>query len=215
MRKILTLAILGGGAFLLLRQANASTNYGAGDAAISYMYNPDEVNYFTDTLNIPYVNEESANVAHQPDTIIEKVISAMTTNGPLTRGERNNNPGNIEKGQAWKGLNPDQSGDKRFAVFLTPEYGIRAIAKLLSNYQKMGFNTVRKMINRWAPPVENNTSAYVNSVTAAMGVGPDEPLDLINDPAMMARMVQAIIGHENGRVSYDVATINNGISMVA
>src|SRR4051812_38910947 len=92
----------------------------------------------------------------------------------LTRGIINANPGNIDRGKpptAWLGLatpaemTPEQKAEKRFAVFRSPEYGIRALAKLLQTYQsKHGLRTVRGIINRWAPPVENNTGAYVNAV---------------------------------------------------
>lgn len=120
-----------------------------------------------------------------------------------TRGERNNNPGNIERNNIqWKGLSKDQSGDKRFAVFDTPEDGIRALSKLLLNYQRIhGLNTVRQIINRWAPPNENDTGSYVNAVAADIGVGPDDAVNL-NDADVLAKLVEAIIHHENGRVIY-------------
>ena len=130
----------------------------------------------------------------------------------LTRGERNNNPGNIDRtGDMWQGMSGDQS-DPRFIVFTDPQYGIRAPAKILITYQtKYGCNTIRKIINRWAPPNENNTQSYVNAVTAACGVSPDSdyPLNGINLP----KVVTAIIEHENGRVSYSPEVIAAGISL--
>ena len=45
----------------------------------------------------------------------------------LTRGERNNNPGNIDKNSIiWKGI-AAVSTDIRFCTFKTAAYGIRAI----------------------------------------------------------------------------------------
>ena len=58
------------------------------------------------------------------------------------RGIRLNNPGNIEYGESWRGMAADQK-DPRFVTFTEPVYGIRALAKLLLNYQrKHGIRTV-------------------------------------------------------------------------
>ncbi|WP_256670890.1 structural protein [Pseudomonas sp. AN3A02] len=82
-----------------------------------------------------------------------------------TRGVRNRNPGNIDYVAAnyWQGeLKPDPAIEKRFARFDTPENGICALGKLLLTYQrKHGLKTVKAIISRWAPSVENDTAAYV------------------------------------------------------
>lgn len=53
------------------------------------------------------------------------------------RGIRNNNPGNIRWGENWQGLKKDgKERDSSFCVFESPEYGIRALAKILINYKK-------------------------------------------------------------------------------
>ncbi|MEQ1977397.1 hypothetical protein ABLA76_16585, partial [Xenorhabdus sp. SGI240] len=81
----------------------------------------------------------------------------------MTRGIRNNNPGNIDyiPANKWQGQIGIETGVKnsRFCLFESPEYGIRALMKLLTNYHKGGHNSVSKMINRYAPNSENNTSA--------------------------------------------------------
>lgn len=123
----------------------------------------------------------------------------------LTRGETNNNPGNLDyhSGIDWLG----QTGCElhvgaRFATFDTAEHGIRAIAKLVHTYQlKHDLNTVRGIISRWAPPNENSTGAYVNFVANALQCDPDIPIDTSN-PAVLARLVTAIIKQENGRCNY-------------
>lgn len=124
----------------------------------------------------------------------------------LTRGERNNNPGNIVKSDIfWRGEVP--GNDKRFESFASPDEGIRAIGVIMQNYQrKYGLNTVRGLINRYAPPVENDTDSYVNAVAGALGVSPDAALNLA-DPAVLLPLVKAIIKHENGRVIYADAAI--------
>lgn len=127
-----------------------------------------------------------------------------------TRGERNNNPGNIRKDPTvWKGEVP--SADASFEAFDNAEDGIRALAKILIVYQrKHGLKTVRQIINRWAPPVENNTSAYVDAVCAEMGVSPDVEI-LLDSPSILFIIVKAIIRHENGRVLYADTVIEDGI----
>lgn len=129
-----------------------------------------------------------------------------------TRGIRNKNPGNIERGKdQWQGMAEDQSGDARFIVFTEPEWGIRAIAKLLLAYQtKHGLDTVAKIINRWAPPVENATGAYIDGVARMLGVATTQRID-VHEYRVMAVLVRAIIKHENGIQPYTDAVINEGL----
>ncbi|QHJ76725.1 MAG: hypothetical protein [Bacteriophage sp.] len=119
------------------------------------------------------------------------------------RGIRNNNPGNIRWGDDWRGLVPyAQRTDKSFCQFTAPEYGIRAMIIILRNYQrKRGLKTVADIINRWAPPVENNTLAYINSVAKSVGVKPDQAIDVM-DSRVMIPLLEAIITHENGVQPY-------------
>lgn len=126
------------------------------------------------------------------------------------RGIRNNNPGNIRHSAAkWQGMAAQQT-DGAFVQFIAPEYGIRALSKLLDNYAAQGLTTVRKIINRYAPPSENVTSAYVAQVAQALGVQPD---DYINVSTRKAALVAAIVAHENGQQPYTLAQINTGVSM--
>lgn len=129
-----------------------------------------------------------------------------------TRGERNNNPGNIDRNNImWQGMAQDQSRDSRFVVFEDANSGIRALAKvLLSYYRKHALNTVHKIIDRWAPPSENNTGAYVNHVASVLGVGIDAQID-VEDSTTLEVLVQAIIEHENGRCKYDAAVISQAV----
>lgn len=133
--------------------------------------------------------------------------------GKIPRGVRNNNPGNIDFaiGNKWVGQIGIETGvdNPRFARFDRPENGIRAIAKLLINYHGKGFNTVRKMINRWAPPVENDTGAYVRSVADKLGIDPDQTLTI--STYLLVVMVNAIIQHENGYSPYSVDVIRDGV----
>lgn len=131
-----------------------------------------------------------------------------------TRGVRNRNPGNIDYNPAnqWQGqLKPDPTIEKRFARFDAPENGIRALGKLLLTYQrKHGLTTVKAIISRWAPSVENDTAAYVRAVEANTGTAPGAEVDL-TIPAVMRGFIKAIIRHENAGFAYPDAVLVEGV----
>ena len=133
----------------------------------------------------------------------------MIDRKPRTRGVQNNNPGNIRHGSdRWQGMSAAQP-DASFVRFDSPVWGVRAMARVLMTYRdRYGLRTVREIITRWAPPTENNTDAYVFSVSQRMGVDPDEPLQF---PSQLPELVAAIIKHENGYQPYTMATIKAGI----
>ena len=128
------------------------------------------------------------------------------------RGIRNNNPGNIRWGDSWQGLvDISNRTDKSFCQFVSAKWGIRALAKILLVYQdKHGLDTVEKIINRWAPPVENNTEAYVQAVAQYMNVDSTAQID-VRKEALMRPLVEGIIKHENGEMPYSRATIDQGL----
>lgn len=132
-----------------------------------------------------------------------------TADGP--RGVRNNNPGNLEASSSnpWVG----QTGsDGRFAKFETPEHGIRALGRNLISYQRQGIDTVGEIINRWAPPSDNNdTAAYIKAVCAQLGVTANQPLDASNPDTLQA-LCAAIIKHENGKQPYSPDQLSTGVS---
>lgn len=142
-------------------------------------------------------------------------MSETQENRKPTRGERSNNPGNIREcgiDAQWVGERATDD-DKAFEEFAEPIYGIRALAKILLAYQtKYNLHTIEELVNRWAPPVENNTSSYVNSVCKQTGFAADEALYL-RDPGVMEKLVKAIIVHENGRCIYDDKLIAGGVTM--
>ncbi|MCH2025812.1 MAG: hypothetical protein MK172_08730 [Verrucomicrobiales bacterium] len=127
------------------------------------------------------------------------------------RGIRNNNPGNIRaSSSAWQGKIPlDLNMDSTlvngnpvrkvdFEQFTEYRFGIRAMIKLLKNYQENeGLATIRGMITRWAPPFENNTSSYVTNVANKVGIDPDSPylLTKSNTKALIRAMSISENGH--------------------
>jgi len=127
------------------------------------------------------------------------------------RGIRLNNPGNIRHGDDWRGMAPDQP-DSDFVLFTDPRFGIRAMVRILKSYERRGIRTVSEIINTWAPPIENNTAAYVASVAGRMGVTPSTPVDLDNKDQVV-ELLQAIVLHENGQQPYNRATIEQGYEL--
>lgn len=137
------------------------------------------------------------------------------------RGIRNHNPGNIERSATnkWQGRMPreqmtaEQREEKRFEVFASPAWGIRALCVLLINYfDRHGCDTVRKIITRWAPPNENDTEAYVAQVASAAGVGSDSFVNL-HEYRRLRPIVEAIIRHENGQQPYTSDQLEEGLRL--
>jgi hypothetical protein len=134
----------------------------------------------------------------------------MTARPP--RGIRNNNPGNIEynEKQKWQGL---AGTDGRFAKFTESKWGIRAMAKLIGNYQKLhGLDTIEKIIHRWAPPHENKTGIYADVVATAVGVDVNEAID-VHSEAVMLPLIKAMITMENGQQPYSDDQIKQGMTL--
>lgn len=130
--------------------------------------------------------------------------------GDSTRGERNNNPGNLNyAGQAGATL---ESPGGRFASFETAYDGLRAMARQLMLYAGRGINTVSDIISKWAPPSDgNNTSAYIDAVSQGLGVDPNAALNM-SDPKLLSALMNGIIRHENGRNIYSSDMVNRAAS---
>jgi hypothetical protein len=112
------------------------------------------------------------------------------------RSVRNNNPGNLKTSAFTKSL-PGYTGTDSggFAVFESPQAGAAAQGALLSNYIDRGFNTIGKIIGRWAPPTDNNdTAAYVRNVAKELGVNPGDTVT----KAIIPRLQAAIARVEGG-----------------
>lgn len=118
--------------------------------------------------------------------------------GRMSRGLRNNNPGNIRP------VSRNQANDGAFTIYRTPEEGWGALGKQLKAYANAGLDNVASIISKYAPSSENNTGAYIQSVTAGMSkrlgsdVGALTRLDL-SDPRVLKALMQSITEHENFR----------------
>lgn len=128
-----------------------------------------------------------------------------------TLGVRNANPMNVRATHdKWVGQIGENKG---FVVFKSPEYGIRAGAKTLLNYEiRHGLNTLRGIIARWAPPTENDTAKYIAHVAKLMAIGPDDTISMHRQLTLYA-IVISIIQHENGVQPYPSDILLAGVNL--
>lgn len=160
----------------------------------------------------PAANDKMPGEDDGPEAIYPVDGPASQYAQSLKRGERNNNPGNLNyAGQAGAML--ERSGG-RFAKFQSAYDGLRAMARQLMLYAKRGINSVEGIISTWAPSSENNTGAYVNSISSRLGVDPKAALNLQN-PQVLSQLMNGIIHHENGRNIYSSELVNRAASGAA
>lgn len=113
---------------------------------------------------------------------------------PGGRATRNNNPGNIDWSPIAQKYGATRietmpAGSKltpRFAYFPDPDSGMAAARALLNRQARFDASgkliggylgaTVRQVITRWAPPIENDTEAYIRNVCAWTQLTPDAVL---------------------------------------
>lgn len=114
------------------------------------------------------------------------------------RNWRNNNPGNIEYGSFAKSQGAIGS-DGRFAIFPTYDAGRAAKESLLFDTSSYKDKTIAEAINRYAPPSENNTNAYIGGITSSLGVPANTRLSSLS-PAQRSAMLDAMERIEGFRV---------------
>jgi hypothetical protein len=140
----------------------------------------------------------------QPDPPPQQTGDAGS--GP--RGLRNNNPLNLSfAGQ--EGAVMETHSNPRFARFASMEDGVAASVRQLARYQERGVSTLAAMVNRWAPPTENDTAAYVQKVARETGIAPDAVVNM-RDPELVASLVASMAKVETGR-SIDPDVIRRGV----
>jgi hypothetical protein len=116
-----------------------------------------------------------------------------------SRGERNNNPGNLEA-SPWTRSQPGYVGsDGRFGIFDTMENGIAAQVKLLINrYINKGYDTPNEIIWRYgndpSTADDNSVRNYVKYVAKRLGINIDDPISA----AQAGGLAQAMREFETG-----------------
>lgn len=118
---------------------------------------------------------------------LEQFLSGGGSSAKKPQSTIVNNPGNLRP----------VGGSSGFQQFSTPEEGIAAADKNLQAYGKKGINTLRGVISRWAPPSENDTEAYINTVSKKIGLDPNQQIDL-SDPVQRHVISGAMFTVEKG-----------------
>jgi hypothetical protein len=138
-------------------------------------------------------------------------------NKALSRGYRNNNPFNIRKtfdihGNQTFWSHEIKGLDKDFKTFDSMVNGYLEGFRLLREYKAGGFDTITKIINRFAPSNENDTYAYIEAVSKDTGIDQNTPVNF-NDPVQFKNLVAAISYHENG-IMPDLNDIDNAYKLL-
>ncbi|PLR30232.1 hypothetical protein CYR55_22375 [Chimaeribacter californicus] len=160
-----------------------------------------------------------ANIAQPATDAVSPELNIGGSNAKA-RSFRNNNFGNLQyAGQKGARLeNANAYGERRFARFDTPEEGFRSLANQLSSYANgtssvVGYKklqSIGEIIPSFAPESENNTKAYMASLSKQLGVGLNDKLDLQN-PEVMTKVMRAIATLEGGNPQVTDEFIKNSI----
>lgn len=132
-------------------------------------------------------------------------------------GLKLNNPLNLRElhkdHNAWVGEH-EVDLHPAFEEFISPEYGIRAGARVLQGYyERLDLDTVDKIIDRFAPESDGNpTRTYAANVAAELGIATNEPF---NVNARMLALVRAMMKQEIGFVPYSDEFIHYSIGLTA
>lgn len=110
----------------------------------------------------------------------------------MTRAERNHNPLNIRKTKDKFLGEANVQEDPEFKKFINNIYGYRAaLVIIIKTYKnKHGIKTIKGIINRWAPPEENDTKKYIKFVSYRSGILPDEELKTEDYPLIIEAMAK-------------------------
>ena len=158
----------------------------------------------------------SANVAtaHTNQLMLKDIIGGIANlwtrdNDEAEQPTMFNNPGNIEIGQGYAGETGDTYAD-RFAVFDSPQMGVRALGRDLKTKIKRFDGDLFSIINQFAPDNENDTNNYYEYVKDQVGS------DTITENDLGA-VVRAIIKMENkpeiAAQYLDDSVINEGLEL--
>jgi len=189
------------------------------DLFVSPVYGADVIE------NAPTVQyDDFGGVISQSDPVAE-ARRALAFNPDSVRNVRNNNPGNIKINTAndWNGSisNPN---DKTFESFQTPEYGVRALNKVIDANLK-ATNNFEEFVNRYAseqseqdyfkrtgklkPHLQNYAESLARSQQTDTSSNFPKSLD-------KKALIRAIIRHEGGQESlsyYDDSVLDAGLKL--
>jgi hypothetical protein len=155
-----------------------------------------------------YVKDDQGNVFAMPKEKPGSFGTPSPTAGAPAKGSvaaaLQTNPGALKDG-AFARSQPGYAGASGgFATFKTPEDGARAQENLLRTaYVNKGFNTIDKIINRYAPQGPENSAASVSNykkyVARQTGIDMSAPISANQIPAVAKAMREFETGQTQGR----------------
>ncbi len=142
--------------------------------------------------------------------ILDQVEQASTANNSRpSRGERNNNPGNLEDGPFARRQPGYKGSDGRFAIFDSEANGAKAQETLLR--QNYGDRSVRQVIERYAPRGDNSAASqtnYIRYVAAGLGLDENAKIPANQYGALARRMREFETGRTDRNVRYTPMSSN-------
>lgn len=158
--------------------------------------------------NMTYVKDDQGNVFAMPSKSSGSFATPAPTAGAPGKGgvaaALQTNPGALKDGSFAKSQPGYTGASGGFATFKTPEDGARAQENLLRTaYVNKGFNTIDKIINRYAPQGPENSAASVSNykkyVARQTGIDMSAPISANQIPAVAKAMREFETGQTQGR----------------
>ena len=133
---------------------------------------------------------------------------AGASGSPVARALETN-PGALKDGPFARSQPGYAGASGGFATFKTPEDGVRAQESLLrSAYVGKGFNTIDKIVNRYAPPGPENSGASVSNykkyIAQRTGIDINTPITASQVPAVAAAMREFETGNKPGGAGVNI-----------
>jgi hypothetical protein len=157
--------------------------------------------------DITYVRGPNDEVIPMPKTVpgTGGLVGGAPSGGgsPVARALQTN-PGALKDGPFARSQPGYAGASGGFATFKTPEDGVRAQESLLrSAYVGKGFNTIDKIVNRYAPQGPENSAAsvanYKSYIAQRTGIDINTPITPAQVPAVAAAMREFETGNKPGR----------------
>lgn len=150
---------------------------------------------------IQYIKDDEGNIYAMPKTTGGG--GAPSVGGGSVASALKTNPGAIKDGPFARSQSGYVGSSGGFAVFKTPQDGIAAQEKLLTSaYIGKGFNTIDKIVNRYAPQGPENSAAsvanYKKYISQRTGIDINAPIAPGQVPALAEAMREFETGQTKG-----------------
>ena len=159
---------------------------------------------------------EAAKAPYTPVSVPVRNADGSTTSVTMPSSQYAATYGGVGGGAAAAGGRPNDTnpGNIRapgggFRTYDSPQAGVLAMSDTLQGYGNQGVNTIAGVVGKYAPPSENDTSAYVAAVSKATGFAPDQKIDL-SDPNVRYKVMQAMLPRERGNGAAALAGLGGG-----